>query len=269
MGIEQGFPCGSTSAVIRYAQALRRDRIRTLARHISLWSVFVLCVQIANSARSEQSLVKRGVLIDQVDGVFPFRIILEVDPAYLMSAETALGPPTLFIGGQAIFHTFSYSGTMLEGFVATLPEPTDTIWFARGFSSIQEGREEFDASGLTPLQVDINALLLEGERRRKRIINVNISTESLELPEGPERTLYIVKLAVENCTQDNFAEPGPGGVATPPAVHVGEEVAARTFFSVEEQVVVGEFDNKPDNGAEITLRYAYWWMTARDPFLLP
>ena len=149
--------------------------------------------------------------------------------------------------------------------------PTDTIWFASTveFADVQQARAHFDASGVPPTTVDINALLAEGERLQKRITDVEIVVESRILPDGTESIQYVVKLTVENCTEENFAGFGVLGAAWPPSVFVGERVADRTFFSVDEQVVVGEFDDEPEDGAEITLRYAYQRLTAPEPFQLP
>ena len=185
--------------------------------------------------------------------------------------ESALPGPTLFVGEQPIYHTLGSSAALLEGFVPEIPAPTDAIWFAvaSDFPDVQQARADFDASGVEAIQLDVSALLAEGERRRKRITDVEIVVESRTLPNGTEGIQYLVKLTVENCTEANFAGFGAGGASWPPSVFVGEAVADQTFFSLDEQVVVGEFDDEREDGAEITLRYAYMRLTAPEPFQLP
>ena len=85
--------------------------------------------------------------------------------------ESALPGPTLFVGEQPIYHTLGSSAALLEGFVPEIPAPTDAIWFAvaSDFPDVQQARADFDASGVEAIQLDVSALLAEGERRRKRV----------------------------------------------------------------------------------------------------
>ena len=286
MGVEHGFPFGSTSErrVVSSVLAARQEDVvqRSLSNpHLPgvvakalrlLISAFVTIGFVSPRAvDAEETLVRRAVLLQHIDGVLPYRIELDVDPTYLLLGHSALAAPTLFIGEQPIFHTLSHSGTHLEAFIAQLPAPTDTIWFASTveFPNVQQARAHFDASGVPPIAIDIDALLVEGERQRKRITDVDIVVNIRTLPDGTERSQYVVKLTVENCTEESFAGFGPAGLPSPPDVFVGEQAASRTYFSTGEQKVVGEFDDEPGDGAEITLRYAYFRLTAPGVFHLP
>ena len=220
-----------------------------------------------------QQPVKRLVLIEPVDGVYgTYRIVLEVDAgSFLAAAETAQGAPSLFLGRQPIRHTFSLSGNLLTGYLRQAPEPGDALWFAYGIPSNfdpEQGRQQFAARGLPFVAVDLPAMLKAGTQQAKTIAGVRTSTETRTGAGGHERTVYLVALEVENCTADNFAEPGPFGRPLKPTVYVGQRPGDVTYFSAADGRVVGEFSARPAEGEPIFLQYPEWRLTAPEPFTL-
>ena len=240
-----------------------RRRLLGLASAVS-FMLLPSCNADAEAPAQEPTL-PRAVWMEPVDSKYgSYRIVVEVDRGFLRSASKARGTAPLYLGDQLILW-FNISGNLVYGFVEEAPQPADGVWsyLHRGSpATLEEARDIFVASGNTYVSIDFPALLSAGEQQRKRITDVRIETRTDAGP--PETTIYFVKLVVENCTAENFIEPG----ASRPKVYVDDDPADSTFFSDEEELVVAEFSVRPEENGEITLRYLDWRLTAPAPFIL-
>ena len=244
---------------------------RRLAQLASVVSVTLLVSCNADAVSSQAPAIPRVISIEPVDSRHgSYRIVLEVDPGIRRLASKAIGAPAFYLGDQHIFHEYNMLGNRLHGFLREAPKPGDGVWFTRFLgspASSEEARAKFVASGEPYLPIDFPALLNSGEQQRKHITDVRIETRTDAGP--PETTIYIVKLVVENCTAENFVEPGPFGTTSRPKVYVEEKPADSTTFSDEAELIVAEFSVRPEENGEITLRYRDWKLTASEPFILP
>ncbi len=224
---------------------------------------------------AQDSFCKRIVTLEPVDGTYgTYRIVLELELSFVekMRNISDAGEPTLFVGEQKIIHFLGFSGNLLTGFLRERPSEGDRVWYGppdTAAFNVHEARAAFDAQALPSLEIsNVQALLDASEHGRKRILEVEIETRTTVDSANKTTILYVVKLVVENCTAENFEEAGPFGRLFIPTVYVGEQAADSTFYSVSDELVIGEFSEKPEEGSEITLRYYYWMLTAPERFTL-